>query len=221
LLADDERRYWCKALNNPQSPRVPVNEQIVGRIGAMIGAPVCEVGLVSIPAALAGWEFRDGHPLSEGWVHASVALDPVVETHSLDDRALDSNGKRHAGICALYDWMGGSDPQWLVRGADREYFSHDHGHYFPSGPSWTAESLNTSRDAVAAVATPSAGLEAEELSRLAAAIEAATVEEIEACISNVPPGWPVTDAELDSLVEYLAHRRALVAERLRTTAGAV
>lgn len=49
LLAEDGHRYWCKAINNFQSQRVPVNEQIVARLGHLIGAPVCDPQLVRIP----------------------------------------------------------------------------------------------------------------------------------------------------------------------------
>jgi hypothetical protein len=221
VLADDGRRYWCKTLNNQQSPRVPTNEQVVGRLGALIGAPVCEVELVYIPSALAGWEFRQGVQLVEGWAHGSVALDPVVETHGLDNRASDDNARRHAGICALYDWLGGSDPQWLVRGVDQEYFSHDHGHYFPGGPAWTATSLKDALDNPIQIATPSSGLDGGELRRLADALAALSTEEIEACAAKVPAAWPVTDEELDALTAHLVHRREPVAERLRATADAV
>jgi hypothetical protein len=54
---DDGRKYWCKCLQNPQSPRVPINEQLVGRIGQLIGAAVCDVTLIKIPAELEHWEF--------------------------------------------------------------------------------------------------------------------------------------------------------------------
>jgi hypothetical protein len=221
VLADDEQRYWCKVINNPQGPRVLANEQIVGRLGKLIGAPVCEVELVYIPADLAGWEFRPGLPLIEGWAHGSLALEPVTETRSLEDRAQDDNARRHGGICALYDWMGGSDAQWLIRGPEREYYSHDHGHYFPGGPTWTIASLHALRDVPIQVATPNSGLDADELRRLADAVEAVSAEEIQGCIAKVPAAWPPSDAELDELVTYLAHRTAPVAERLRATAEAL
>jgi hypothetical protein len=48
VLADDGRRYWCKSLNNFQGPRIPITEQIVGRLAALIGAPVCELQLVNL-----------------------------------------------------------------------------------------------------------------------------------------------------------------------------
>jgi hypothetical protein len=221
VLADDTNRYWCKVLNNPQGQRVPINEQIVARLGLLVGAPVCTPELVYIPAALAGWEYRPGVHLEEGWAHGSLALDSVVETRTLDERSSDDNARRHAGIWGLHDWVGGADSQWLVRGAEREYFSHDHGHYFPGGPAWTVEGLQ------AAVTTPypfggtATGLDGPELERLAGVIEAATQEEVEGCVAKVPAAWPVTDAELQAVVSFVLDRRQPVAARLRALAGAV
>jgi hypothetical protein len=145
----------------------------------------------------------------------------VVETRALDHRASDNNARRHAGIYALHDWVGGSDPQWLIRGPDVEYFSHDHGHYFPGGPSWTVDGL---RNAVATpyqLAVPATGLDRAELERLASRIEDVTEQEVESCLSKLPAGWPVSDEELQVVAEFVGGRRSGVAQRLRALAGAV
>ncbi len=48
--ADDQRRYWIKPLNNGQGTRVLITEQIVCRVGALIGAATGEVVLLPYPA---------------------------------------------------------------------------------------------------------------------------------------------------------------------------
>lgn len=128
---------------------VPVNEQLAGRLGMLIGAPVCEPQLVRIPSDLIGWEIRPGtgRLLEEGWVHGSLAVEPVVETRDLSSRSTDDNPRRHAGIYALHDWLGGSDAQWLAAGPESIFYSHDHGHYFPGGPAWTSASLGQAANA--------------------------------------------------------------------------
>jgi hypothetical protein len=221
VLADDGERYWCKVLNNPQSPRVPANEQIVARLGTLIGAPVCRPELVRIGGALVGWEYRPGRTLEESWAHGSHAVDLALETHSLDERSSDDNTRRHAGVYALFDWVGGSDPQWLTRGTDREYFSHDHGHYFPSGPDWTPASLAAVGTAPIQLGVDPSGLSAAELERLADAITAVTTEDVEAVMANVPASWPVDDTDLEALVSFITDRREPVAARLRAQAAAV
>src|SRR5919109_2283208 len=146
VLADDGARYWCKVLNNGQSPRVPVNEQVVGRLGKLVGIGVCEAQLVEITEDLAGWEFAGGKALEPGWAHGSRAVEGAIETNTLDHRADDENASRHAGFVALFDWLGGSDPQWLYSTTDsNRYFSHDHGHYLGT-PEWTIDTLDQRRE---------------------------------------------------------------------------
>jgi hypothetical protein len=219
VRADDGRRYWCKVLNNTQgSPLVPVNEQIVGRLGAVIGVAVCEVRLVEIPQALAGWEFRPGHFLQPGMAHGSLALDPAVETHSLDHRGDADNAARHAGFFALHDWMGGSDPQWLYAPRDgNRYYSHDHGHYL-FGPAWTVQTLAQRVSDPALLPQPqfpSPGLSAAEIDRLADRLHAVTVQEITAALANFPAAWPIGPPEVAAVVDFASQRCDPVAQRLR------
>jgi hypothetical protein len=167
VRANDGECYWCKTLNNLQNePRVPTNEQLVARLGVLIGAPVCQPELVYIPEALVGWEIRpgSGRLLEEGWAHGSRAVDLAVETRDISmNRAADDNARRQAGIFALHDWCGGSDSQWLMAGPESEFHSHDHGHYFPGGPAWTTATLQSAAETSYALAAPSDGLDAAEL----------------------------------------------------------
>ena len=216
VRADDGRRYWCKVLNNTQgTPLVPVNEQIVGRLGALIGIAVCEARLVEIPPALGGWEFRPGHTLQPGTAHGSLAVEGAVETHSLDHRADSDNAARQAGFYALHDWLGGTDAQWLYAPAEgNRYSSHDHGHYL-FGPAWTAEMLAQRVTDPAPLGLPSQGLSAAEIARLADALQALTEQEIAGALANLPASWPIGDAEFAAVVNFAAQRCDSVAQRLR------
>jgi hypothetical protein len=216
ILADDGRRYWCKSLNNFQGPRIPVTEQIVGRLAALIDAPACEVALVRLDA-IAGWEFRpgSGRVVEAGWAHSSVAVDPAVETRSLEHRADDDNRRRHCGIYALCDWLAGSDVQWLYGlSEDNAYYSHDHGFYL-TGPEWTPATLTAERDAPYTLSISPNQLDRGELTRLADALDGLSRQDIEKELSKLPGDWPVTDDELSAVAEFAHHRRGLVAARLR------
>lgn len=216
VLADDQRRYWCKSLNNFQGSRIPVTEQIVGRLAAAINAPACEVALVGLDA-IAGWEFRPGSGrfVEPGWAHGSVAVDPAMETRGLDHRTDDDNRRRHCGIYALCDWLAGSDVQWLYGVAeDNAYYSHDHGYYL-TGPDWTEASLAAGRDAPYTLSIPPGQLDDAELSRLADALDGLTRQDIGGELSKIPSDWPVTDGELDAVAAFVDHRRGPVAARLR------
>jgi hypothetical protein len=220
VRADDGERYWCKVVNNPQDPRVPTNEEVVARLGQLIGVAVCASSLVWIPADLVGWEFISGRFLEEGWAHGSRPVPhPVIETRSLSHRASDDNAKRHAGFFALFDWLAGQDPQWLYAdAADFAYWSHDHGHYLPGGPAWTTATIDASRDTTYPLAADTSGLDVAELDRLADALEHLSAGEIAASLANIPAEWPVSDAELAAIVTFADYRRPAVAARLRLLA---
>jgi hypothetical protein len=217
IRADDSERYWCKSLNNGQSPRVPATEQIVGRLATLIGAHVCEPRLVWIPTALAGWEFRPGRYLEEGWAHGSRAVQAAVETHRLAHRGEDSNEQRQAGFFAIYDWLLGGDPQWLYSTAeDNAYYQHDSGHYFPGAPDWTRDGLRNAIDQANPLQQATDGLDSAELLRLADALDALTRQEISDVLANMDTIWPIDSADIEAVIDVADGRRREVAARVRT-----
>jgi hypothetical protein len=216
LLADDGCRYWCKSVNNFQGGRIPITEQIVSRLANLIGAPACDARLVDV-TPIAGWEFRPGtgRLIEPGWAHGSTAVEPVIETRSLDHRGDDDNARRQAGIYALCDWLAGGDVQWLYCLAEENaYYSHDHGFYL-TGPAWTTASLTAARDTPFPLSAPADRLDHDELERLAGALERLPREDIDVELSKLPTDWPVTDGELDAVADFAYGRRDAVAARLR------
>lgn len=213
----DGRRWWVKPLNNCQgSPRVVVNEFIVGRLGLLIGAPVCEVDVVRIGPDHVGWEFRAGHQLEEGLASGSRDVEGAHEAHQLDHRNQDDNQRRHVGAFALYDWCWGADPQWLFEApAQERTHSHDHGYYFPDGPNWTGASLQREVSNSHALPQDPSGLLPAEKERVADRLGTLTADEIGAVLRQVPSSWPVTDEELADLGVFLEQRAPLVGERVR------
>lgn len=219
VRSDDNDRYWCKVVNNDQSPRLPATEQVVGRLGKLIGAGVCDVSLVWIPDDLAGWEYRPGKQLEAGWAHGSRDVEPVTLASQLEHRANDDNRRRHAGYFALYDWLVGADPQWLIRvPSDWMYFSHDHGHYLPGGPNWSIQSLRDHGADEHRLAQDIAGLDGAELHRLADALEAMTEADIAESLEDLPHEW-LSDDELEEVISFASARGGPVADRLRRDAG--
>lgn len=217
VAADDGRRYWCKCVENPQSPRVPINEQLVGRLGQLIEVATCEVTLIRLPPELADWEFRRGRKLVPGYAHASVAVPTAIETRSIRHPQDDDNPSRLTGLGVLADWCWAGDHQWLYEPTEENrYFSHDHGHYFPSGPNWTTASL-AANDALAKA--PGAGhfpmTRTDVVHRIIDRMEQIKAEAIASAFAGLPKSWQVTDDELVAMVEYLDRRRAAVIARLQ------
>lgn len=215
VQGEDGADYWCKVTNNPASPRIPANEQIVARLGRMIGVAVPAPALVRLDG-IAGWEFRRSHFVEAGWAHGCAAVPGAIETRVLGHRTDDHNRVRHAGFFALMDWLAGGDPQWLYSAlAENAYYSHDHGHFFPGGPDWTPTQLEMTGTSERGLGMPATGLDGDEVTRLADAIEAVTKDEIDGVMSKIPAEWPVEDDDLAALSAFLDARRVPVAVRLR------
>lgn len=214
VRADDGHRYWCKVVDNPQSPRVPVNEQVVGRLGRWLGCAVCDVALLRIPAELEGWEYRPGRKLVQGYAHASRALDPAIETRAVLHPRDDDNPSRLSTLDVLADWCWAGDHQWLyVPNEENRYYSHDHGHYFPGGPNWSRASLGATSSAQKPP-FPVIPTGVGPLSEIAAKLAAADAATIAGVLSGLPIAWPVSDDDLIDLVQFLDGRRGSVVARI-------
>lgn len=217
LAADSEsRQWWVKPLNNRQGSRVLVTEQVVGRAGALIGAPVCEVAIVEIPEELAGWQFLPDRRLEAGLAHGSAAVDQAIEERSLGHSDRDDNRIRQAGVFALYDWCWGDDPQWLFSATrDMELYSHDHGHYLPRTElEWTVEGLESHADIPRQAPWPTEHLDRSELCRLASALREVDRDQLGTILAQIPEDWPISTEELEALGWFLEYRAGQVAHRL-------
>jgi len=214
----DGHQWWVKP-PQVQLKKALVTEYVVGRVGQLIGAPVCETAVIEIPTSLLPWEFRPGQQLPTGFGSATRDLPGVVTEirGSLSHRGDDDNARRHGGVYALVDWCFGDDLQWLLHTSDQwTLYSHDHGWYLPpGGPDWSLASLRAAVDVAGPVPGTPTGLDKTHLDRLADGLEAVTREALQKIMMDVPISWPVAGAELECLGWYLEHRAPLVAARLR------
>jgi HipA-like protein len=216
-LGSDSERYWIKTLNNIQGTRVPVTEQIVGRVGALIGAPTCIVRTIQIPSQFVGWEFRAGRRLEDGIAHACRHIGDAADVGGLDHRNEDDNARRHAHLIALFDWCWGGDPQGLIALSDESrYYSHDHGWYLPpTGPSWDEATLEAEVDNPHEYTAINDGITAAIADEVVQKLLAVPRSEICEALKGIPVIWPVTDAELECAGFFLERRLPRVAARLK------
>jgi hypothetical protein len=188
----------------------------------LIKAPVCEAALVRIPAELAGHRLSTGRELREGIAHGSADLATAAYLRGTAPahRERDDNSARHAYIFALYDWCWGDDGQWLHdTTADMMVFSHDHGHFLPGGPGWTAETLRAHVEHDHSLGAAPGGLNTVALKKAAEAIEQISRAKLAEALSSLPSSWPVTDTELETVGFFLERRAPMVAARLRSVAA--
>jgi hypothetical protein len=181
LACSDGNEYVVKGAQNP---RDVANDQIVGWLVRVIGAPVPETKLVNVPEELIR-NNPDMQHMPPGPSHGSLSVYPDctdrlwIESHL---QRLPANRERFALLAVLYGWFQAGDPQLIYRKTPPELvFSVDHGHFFPNGPAWTVEGLG------------SAGRAQPEDSLTAAC--AFTREEIGAALRMLQPVGPETIAE--------------------------
>lgn len=218
VKATDGGVYWLKPCDNPQEKRVPVTEQVVARCGRLIGAPVCNVELIRIPAEFDGHRLSAERCIKTGIPHASAdvpsALFERAGTPTHRDR--DENAARHAVLFALHDWCWGSDLQWLHDPkSDMMTFSHDHGNYLPGGPRWSRDSLLAEVCQDHVMGAPLDGLDPEAFRKAANAVEAVSRDQLLSVLRLIPMEWPITDSDLEGVGYFLEFRRGPVAARLR------
>ena len=215
----DGQQYFIKTMEGcPRNPGLALTtEFIVGRVGRLIGAPVCENAIVRIPDDLDG-EVVGSLTLRAGIAHGSVLIpDALLVRRTLTHRYSDDNPRRHVGIIALDDLCCGSDRQWLtVKSSEHSYYSHDHGMFFPpSGHAdWSVhEMLEMAHEKWPSGQRPE-GLDPAEVAAMAARISAVRVDELLTILNAVPHSWGCTDLQLGTVGWFLWRRLPAVAKRL-------
>lgn len=194
-------------------------ELVVAGVGRLLGAPTCRSQVIKITDELAalGWEFRPGTSLTAGLGHASEAVPDATEVRGAPGRRSDDdNRRRHVGLAAVYDLCWGADDQYLHSTTDLwKIYSHDHGHYLPGGPQWSADVLRSDADLDHEVPFDFAGLRADDVEEVAAAVDRLNRSALASVILGVPTEWGTPDEDLAALGHFLETRTGPVAARLR------
>jgi hypothetical protein len=204
LSCDDGNHYVIKGR---QSQRQIVNDQIVGRLGEAISAPVGEVCHVDVPAELIQRNQTTMGHMAEGLAHGSLYVPDCEDSRALLYHDMPENRKRYALMAVLYGWTFANDHQYSYSTVDKLVYSFDHGHFL-GGPGWTGSALAAAPPALpdpAIVATCS--LTAEEIRQARDVLVIVTRQTIAAAIASVPDGWGgLTIQERVSLAESLQAR---------------
>ncbi len=212
--ASQPRRVKCAdgqyyVLKGRIAGKTMVNEQLVGRLCAAMGAPVGEVTFVEVTQGLIDADPRMA-PIDAGVVHGSRFMRDVSnDRQNLAPIEIDINRERFALLAILYGWVVASDHQVLYREqSPKLVFSVDHGHFFPGGPGWTVAQLHAAGTAEpdGDVVSP-CGLSRSDLIPAAAALAAVSPESVADAIAWVPPDWPFPDDERVPMALYLDRRR--------------
>jgi hypothetical protein len=224
LACADGNKYVVKGLrNDEQQGRMVFNDQVAGRLGALLRAPVPEVNLVEVTVELiAANPNRNGQMghLVPGTAHGSLRIDGVTERIDNFDYA-DENRARYASLAIFFGWLVAGDRQFIFRKTQPcLVYSHDHGHFFPGGPNWTPANLRQVQavQAEAALVTQ-LKLRPDELAEACAPLRDVRPEQIAEVVALPPDEWGISLNERVALAEFLYERRAnlLRSMRLRTS----
>jgi hypothetical protein len=121
--------------------RAIVNEHVVGRLGALLEAPVPRIEIIEVPKDLIDAESELGH-LVPGLAHGSQWIPDCSDRQWVQASDLKENRSRFGALAVLYGWVRANDHQLIYSNADpRLVHSVDHGHFFPSGPDWRIQDL--------------------------------------------------------------------------------
>ena len=214
VQADDNKTYVLKALRtDAEQGRMLFNDQVVARLGALIGAAVPPVALVAIPQSLID---LNPHPQQgmghcrAGICHGSELIKDVMERIDQFQYVADDDNKRRFTILGvLHAWIGFSDRQFLYEiNHPFRVSAVDHGHFFPNGPNWTLASLATAAaPVVAADLVGACSLARGDLYAGCSALAKATDGEIARILAIPPAEWGVKINERIGVAKYLSARR--------------
>jgi hypothetical protein len=209
LRCDDGHDYVVKGA---QTGRTVINEHVVGRLGKLVGAPVGQVAIVTVPDALVNAEPQMAH-VTPGPAHGSRFLPHCGDRENLLHTDVPENRDRFARLAILYGWMGATDHQFIYENQPpHRVHSVDHGHFF-NGPGWTEASLAALPSAALDVTISTAcGFTDDEVGAAAATIPLADDAAIASVVAGPPDAWGMSKADRVALASTLATRReALIA----------
>lgn len=208
VRCSDGNIYVVKGLQptRPEMGRALVAEHVVGRLGRTLGAPIPHVVLVNIPAQLIAIEPSIAH-LSPGLAHGSLLVANCSDRLGIVPPTTDRNRRAYATLAVLYGWAQANDHQLVSRlDAAGDFFSVDHGLFFPGAPNWDTSSL---------ASAPPPSLDGQFMPHVLRADLASVLERLRTISDEVvaefvagpPAAWGVTEDERVALADYLSRRR--------------
>ncbi|WP_027268929.1 HipA family kinase [Leptolyngbya sp. PCC 6406] len=205
LNCADGGQYMVKGR---QAGRQIINDQVVARLGTLLGAPVGEPKLIDVPSALIEIEPNLSH-LQPGIAHGTRFIPDCMDQPELIATSQPENRSRLARLAVLYAWVVPGDWQFLFsKSPPRLVYSVDHGHFFPGGPEWTVRDLQQAAPPYLPSCFSVCALTPEDWVEALLALSQIPEEEIVHTVAAIPEEWGLTIEERVVLVQYLLYRRS-------------
>jgi hypothetical protein len=205
LECNDSKIYVVKGRH---AGRAIFNDQIIARLGHLLGAPVGQPVFVTIPEELKQIE-PQMHDISSGLAHGTLWIPDTTERLWLAYTDKDYNRSRFALLSVLYGWLGANDNQLVYSNQDPYLvYSVDHGHFFPGGPDWNIQSLANSPEAQPhPEICASCGLNDSDIKAALVNLNRIADDDIIEMIGLPPDEWGVSMDERIEISNFIMSRR--------------
>lgn len=219
IVCSDQALYSVKFVQNGHgNGRGTFNEQIVAKAGALIGAPVPEVRLVTVPAAIAD-------DLANRAAALGIGFQPKAGVHHAsrwsdgysDRMEIAYEDENQAGLAALqvmFSWLYCNEDFQLIYAdaSPHGVLSVDHTEFLPGGRVWSEQTLSTGLGLPLEASQPLGGVRIEAESRADTLVRLGAVDRkaIAGLVAGPPDEWGVSAAEREALASYLEQRQAAV-----------
>lgn len=218
---DDGNTYIVKGPhpdpNEHLRTRAAFTDQVVGRLGGMMGAPVPLVTLVELPADLVHRDRRLQHFIP-GPAHACREVPNVRNWAGL--QFVDANRERFSDLAVLYGWCSSFDEQYLYEMQPPHLvYSADHGHFLPGGPDWTRRSLrgDASSPIPEVHILGGCGLSREMLTLSVSKLRGINDADLASVVALPPRGWGIPVSDRIEVGMFLSRRRTQMIRAFRLT----
>lgn len=211
LKCDDGNVYVVKSRQpaNPMMHRAIANEQIVGRLGTLIDAPIPSIAQIEIPAPLIANQPEMAH-MTAGLAHGSLFSSDLTEREAISHLDVPPNRARFARLAVLYGWVVAADHQFFYSKSDPHLVhSVDHAYFFPGQASWTVQSLaQAPPPQLDTTITQACNLTQPELHAAIRRLSEVDSREVGCSVALPPDDWGLTMDERVALLEFLLRRKA-------------
>lgn len=217
VIGEDSRRYVVKGLQSGRSlGKRLFADQVVGRLGMAMDAPVAEVALLWLSEEIAESSFATMH-LTPGILHGSVFQEDFEPGWDVEHLDVPENVQRFAQLALLYGWAFADDHQYLYRRTRPHLIlSVDHDYFIFGAPDWNAETMAAAPSAIPDPAIAQhAFLSVDAIRAAATSLEQVGPATIAEAVSIPPDSWGVGLEGRVALASYLALRRRQLLDVIR------
>ncbi|MFB6372811.1 MAG: hypothetical protein ABEN55_06800 [Bradymonadaceae bacterium] len=237
FLAKNDDAYVVKPRaggtgSSEHKKRAIIADQIIGRLGQAMRAPVMPVRRICVPEHIVESNAElQNDDFPTGIAHACLyEPDTTKEDVQKGEKGVkhlseDNNRKRFAELAVLYGWAGFvHDQQFMYRvlnagdgekELERQVISFDHGHGLPGKQNWSIQDLQEAdAPSLDSVIRSVVDFEDEHLNDSGQNLHEVSDDDIASAVAAPPGSWGISVEERVELAQYFESRRDQFVDKL-------